>query len=120
MLKIETAVIALTLGTAPAVADVGRELARCQLVAEQTYPKPDDERSYTEPNIKKRAAMVDYHFSEHCNEVNRRIFTDCINNPQHDPQYYSHSYGSGQIQDRLLARPSCYQSDSWWRRWLGW
>jgi hypothetical protein len=53
-----------TLGTAPAVADIDRALARCQLDAEHTYPRPDGpDGGYLElnkeqvANLKKRATQ---------------------------------------------------------------
>jgi hypothetical protein len=86
MLKIEIAVIALMLGTAPAVADKTRTLARCQLEAERTYPKPDGRPigGYLElnekqvANLKTRAVMVEtcmraagYRFWEQCTQWDR-------------------------------------------------
>jgi len=92
-------VIALLLRATPAVADVARDLARCELEAERLYPAPDNKGLANWPereaNLEKRADNTEtcmraagYSVMAHCSTLH-------------------------------VAYKECYQSNSWWHRWLG-
>jgi len=144
MLKIEvtTCLAATLLLTAtPAVADAGRELARCVREAERTYPVPDntdiDNRQQELANRKKRAAKVetcmraaDYRITEACSPPALQTFVDCRKRTdelaERKPDRYKHfnqeeycRYKGRSVWASRRLSANCYQSDTWWRRWLG-
>jgi len=143
MLKVEMAptVIALSLIATPTVADVTSELARCQLEAERLYPAPPDKGAQNwadrAANLQKRAEGIEtcmraagYSVTAECSaplktyESCMKIADQILRGPSAN-QYRDADWNricldsewDVRTQKRLSA--DCYQSGSWWRRWLG-
>ena len=142
MLKAEMAsfVIALSLIATPTVADVTRELARCELEAERLYPAPHNKGVQNWPeraaNLQKRAENIEtcmraagYSVTAEC-AAPLKIYENCMKiadeimrGPSRS-QYRDADWNricldnewDVRTQERLSG--SCYQSRSWWR-WLG-
>jgi hypothetical protein len=130
--------ITLLLTTTPAVADAGRELARCVREAERTHPVPDnrdiDNRQEELANRKKRAPKVQtcmraagYSITEACSPPELH---DCMKRTdelaERKPDRYKHfnqeeycRYKGRSVWAKRRLSANCYQSDSWWRRLLG-
>jgi len=143
MLKVEMAptVIALSLIARPTVADVTSELARCQLEAERLYPAPPDKGAQNwadrAANLQKRAEGIEtcmraagYSVTaecsaplktyESCMKIADQIMRGPSANQYRDADWNRICLDSEwdvRTQKRLSA--DCYQSGSWWRRWLG-
>jgi len=144
MLKIEMAlcsVIALMPMATPTLADAASELARCELEADRLYPAPPNkgienwqERAttlqkraeYTEPCM--RAAG--YSLTAECSiplktyETCMKIADELKRGPSgslyRDADWNKTCLDNEwdvRTQERLSA--NCYQSSSWWGRWLG-
>lgn len=144
MLKIEMApcsVIALLLIATPTLADVTRDLTRCELEAERLYPPPANKGLENWPerqaNLQKRAEHTEtcmraagYSLTAECSvplktyESCMKIADELMRGPN-GRQYHDADWNricldnewDVRTQERLLA--SCYQPGSWWRRWLG-
>jgi hypothetical protein len=143
MLKVEIAsiVIPLLLVATPAVADVANELARCQLEAERLFPAPHNKGLQNWPeraaNLQKRAENVEacmraagYSITAECS-VPLRTYESCMKiadklmHSSNASQYRDADWNKicldnewdVRTQQRLSA--DCYQSGSWWPRWLG-
>ena len=143
MLKVEMAaiVISLLLIVTPAVADGTGELARCELEAERLYPAPLNKGVQNWPeraaNLQKRAENIEtcmrvagYSLTAECSaplktyESCMKIADEIMRGPSRS-QYHDADWNKicldnewdVRTQERLSA--SCYQSRSWWRRWLG-
>jgi hypothetical protein len=143
MLKVEMAptVIALSLMATPTVADVTSDLARCQLEAERLYPAPPDKGAQNwadrAANLQKRAEGIEtcmraagYSVTAECSaplktyESCMKIADQILRGPSAN-QYRDADWNricldsewDVRTQKRLSA--DCYQSGSWWRRWLG-
>jgi hypothetical protein len=144
VLKIEViacSAIALLLIVTPAVADAGRELARCVLEAERTYPAPDkrhiNNRQQELANRGKRAANVqtcmraaNYIITDACSPPSLQTFMDCRKRTddlaERMPGRYQHfdqaeycRYKRRSIWAERRLSANCYQSRTWWRRLLG-
>ena len=143
MLKVEMAptVIALSLIVTPTVADVTSELARYQLEAERLYPAPPDKGAQNwadrAANLQKRAEGIEacmraagYSVTaecsaplktyESCMKIADQIMRGPSANQYRDADWNRICLDSEwhvRTQKRLSA--DCYQSGSWWRRWLG-
>ena len=143
MLKVEMApiVVALLLIATPTVADVTGELARCQLEAERLYPAPPNKGAQNwadrAANLQKRAENIEtcmraagYRVTAECSaplktyESCMKIADEVMRGPSRS-QYHDVDWNKicldnewdVRTQERLSA--SCYQSRTWWRRWLG-
>ncbi len=144
MRKIEMApiLLLLVLELSPAVADVGSELARCELEAGRLFPAPSNKggQNWTEraANLQKRAEKVEacmgaagYKVTGECSaplktyESCMKIAEEIMRGPNAN-QYRDADWNricldnewDVRIQKRLTS--DCYQqSGSWWRRWLG-
>jgi hypothetical protein len=143
MLNIEVALTStlLLLGPTPAVADVGSELARCQLEAQRLFPPPPNKGAQNwadrAANLQKRADNVEtcmraagYKATTECSaplktyESCMKIAEEIMRGPSAN-QYRDADWNricldnawDVRTQKRLSA--DCYQSSSWWR-WLGW
>ena len=143
MLKVELAplVTLLLLIAAPTVADGIRELDRCELEAERLNPAPLTKGVQNWPewaaNLQKRAETVEtcmraagYNLTAECSaplktyESCMKIADEVMRGPSRS-QYHDADWNKicldnewdVRTQERLSA--SCYQSRSWWRRWLG-
>jgi hypothetical protein len=143
MLKVEMAptVIALSLIATPTVADVTSELARCQLEAERLYPAPPDKGAQNwadrAANLQKRTEGIEtcmraagYSVTAECSAP-LKTYESCMKiadqimrgpgaNQYRDADWNRICLDSEwdvRTQKRLSA--DCYQSGSWWRRWLG-
>jgi hypothetical protein len=143
MLKVKLApiVIPLLLITTPIVADVNTEMARCQLEAERLYPIPPNKGSqnWTDraAKLEKRAEGIEacmraagYSVTAECSAPLKTYescmkIADQITRGPSGNQYRDADWNricldnewDVRTQKRLLA--DCYQSGSWWRRWLG-
>jgi len=144
MLKAEMApcfAMALLLIPTPTVADVASELARCELEAERLYPAPHNKgaQNWLEraANLQKRAENIEtcmraagYRITADCSaplktyESCMKIADKLMRGPT-GSQYRDADWNricldnewDVRTQERLS--PDCYQSGSWWRRWLG-
>jgi hypothetical protein len=143
MLKVELAplVTSLLLTAAPTVADSIRELDRCELGAKRLYPAPPTKNVQNWPewaaHLQKRAENVEtcmraagYSLTAECSaplktyEGCMKIADGVMRGPNRS-QYHDADWNKicldnewdVRTQERLSA--SCYQSRSWWRRWLG-
>jgi hypothetical protein len=143
MLKIEVApiVIPLLLAATPTVADVGDELARCGSEAEHLFPAPPNKGAQNwadrAANLQKRAEHIEtcmraagYSVTAECSAPLKtydscmKIADEIMRSPSAS-QYRDADWNricldnewDVRTQKRLSA--SCYQSGSWWRRWLG-
>jgi hypothetical protein len=143
MLKVELAplVILLMLMTTPSVADVTSELARCQLEVERLYPAPPDKgaRNWADraANLQKRAEGIEtclraagYRLTAECSaplttyESCMKIADQITRGPsanQHRGADWNKICLDNEWDVRTQRRLSsdCYQSGSWWRRWIG-
>jgi hypothetical protein len=129
--------ITLLLTATPAVADAARELARCEPKAERTYPAPDNRhignRQQELANRIKRAANVEtcmraagYSITKACPSPAIQTFKDCKKRTNdlaermagrfNQEEYCRYKDRSVWAERRLSA--NCYQSQTWWRRWL--
>jgi hypothetical protein len=143
MPKVEMAslAISLMLMTTPTVADVTGELTRCQLEAERLYPAPPDKgpKNWTDraANLQKRAEGIEtcmraagYSVTAECSAPLKTYescmkIADQIMRGASAGQYRDADWNricldnewDVRTQKRLSA--DCYQSASWWRRWLG-
>jgi hypothetical protein len=144
MLKIEVTtclVVTLLLTARPAVADAARDLARCELEVERLYPAPEnkgiDNWREREANLRKRAENTEtcmrvagYSVTAECSvplktyENCMKIADELMRGPSgrlyHDTDWSRICLDNEwdvRTQERLSA--NCYQSGSWWRRWLG-
>jgi hypothetical protein len=144
MLKIEIepclVIAVLLLIAAPAVADVARELERCEVEAERLYPAPHNKGVENWPervaNLQKRAESTEkcmraagYSLKSECS-VPLKTYESCMkiadelmrgaSRSQHRDTDWNkicmENEWDVRTQERLSA--SCYQS-IWWRRWLG-
>jgi len=123
----------------PAVADAGRELTRCVLEAERTYPVPGnrdiDHRQQVLANRAKATNVVmcmraaDYTITHACAPSAHQTFMDCGKRTDklaermpyryehfNQEEYCRHKGRSVWAETRLSA--NCYQSNIWWRRLL--
>jgi hypothetical protein len=144
MLKIEVTtclVVTLLLTATPAVADAARDLARCELEAERLYPPPPNKGVQNWPeraaNLQKRSENVEacmraagYRVTAECSvplktyESCMKIADKLMRGPS-GSQYRDADWNKicldnewdVRTQERLSA--DCYQSGSWWRRWMG-
>jgi hypothetical protein len=144
MFKIEVttcSVVTLLLTATPAVADVAHDLARCQLEAERLYPPPPNKGVQNWPeratNLQKRTESIEtcmraagYTVAAECSiplktyEGCMKIAEKLMRGPS-GSQYRDTDWNricldnewDVRTQERLSA--DCYQSGSWWRRWLG-
>ena len=145
MLKVEVptclAVMLLLATTTAGAADVARELDRCELEAERLNPAPLTKGVPNSPewaaNLQKRAETVEtcmraagYSLTAECSaplktyESCMKIADEVMRGPSRS-QYHDADWNKicldnewdVRTQERLSA--SCYQSRSWWRRWLG-
>ena len=143
MLKIEMApiVIPLLLTSTPTIADVTSELARCELESERLFPAPPNMGPQNWPeraaNLQKRAENIEtcmrgagYSATAECSaplktyESCMSIADEIMRGPNRSA-YRDADWNKicldnewdVRTQERLSA--SCYQSGSWWRRWLG-
>ena len=142
MLKIEVTtcfVVTLLLTATPAVADAARELVRCELEAEHLYPAPNNKGFGKWPerqaNLRKRAENTEtcmraagYSVTADAPPQDLRKLYEDPDELMHGPSgnLYRDADWNGicldnewdvRTQERLSA--NCYQSDSWWRPWLG-
>jgi hypothetical protein len=127
--------------TTPTVVNVTSELTRCQLEAERLYPTPPDKGAKNwavrAANLQKRAEGIEtciwtarYSAITECSAP-LKTYESCMK----IADQIMHSASANQYRDadwdricldnerdvRTLKRLSadCYQSGSWWRRWLG-
>ena len=139
--------LAVALIATPTVADVSRELARCQLEAERLYPVPDNKglENWQERrlNEEKRAGMTEtcmraagYQITKACSDhsmLTSVIYQDCMKiaddyarkesrDPPNNAKTNWYQVCLDNLKDRWnydRLQAHCYQPDSWWRRWLG-
>jgi hypothetical protein len=143
MRKVEMAslAISLMLTTTPTVADVTSELTHCQFEAARLYPGPPDKdaKNWADraANLQKRAESIEtcmraagYSVTAECSAP-LKTYDSCMkiaDQIMHSPsasQYRDADWNricldnewDVRTQKRLSA--DCYQSGSWWRRWLG-
>jgi hypothetical protein len=144
MLKVEMApcfLMAMLLIPMPAAADVTSELTRCALEAERLFPAPHNKgvQNWQEraANLQKRAENIEtcmrsagYSVTAECSAP-FKTYESCMKIAEKLMRGSSGSqYGDAdwnricldnewdvRTQQRLSA--DCYQSGSWWRRWLG-
>jgi hypothetical protein len=143
MLKIEVALIEillLLLAPTPTVADVGSELARCELEAQRLFPAPPNKGAQNwadrAANLQKRAENIEtcmrtagYRVTAECSAPLRTYescmrIADEIMRGHNANQYRDADWNKVcldnewdvRTQKRLSA--DCYQSSSW-GRWLG-
>jgi hypothetical protein len=143
MLKVELApvVFLLMLITTPTVADVGSELARCELEAQRLFPAPPNKGAQNwadrAANLQKRAENVEtcmraagYRVTGECSapfktyESCMKIADEIMRGPganQYRDADWNRNCLDNEWDVRIQKRLSedCYQSGSWWRRWLG-
>jgi hypothetical protein len=144
MLKIKVttgSVVTLLLTATPAIADVDHDLARCQLEAERLHPPPPNKGVQNWPeraaSLQKRSENIEtcmrragYSITAECSaplktyEGCMKIAEKLMRGPS-GSQYRDANWNricldnewDVRTQERLSA--DCYQSGSWWRRWLG-
>ena len=141
-LIIAAAVLALSV---PAHADSARDLARCELDAERTYPAPPNKGlSNSEEridNLQKRSVNVEtcmraagYVMTEACGkfltpEANDKFYNHCMEISKGSVSQHNDYDDSADrsraclaIQDTAFriqrGKAECYQSDRWWLRWF--
>ena len=144
MLKVEVPTclaVMLSLATTTAgAADVGRELARCQLEAERLYPAPDNksienwpERAanlqkraeYTEPCMRAAGYSLTAEFSvpletyESCMKIADEVMRGPSASLYHGADWNKICLDNEwDVRNQQRLSEHCYQSGSWWRRWF--
>jgi hypothetical protein len=117
----------------PAIASTATDLAQCKMKAEQTYPRPtSDGYSYSEL---KTILRNQGNFAQTCMEAaGYHLVARCAwgyGNPEYEQaiaacrltilQNVRTCVDSTDIYYSIhlkLEQPTCYQADSWWKRWL--